>query len=218
MADDLNTGANDNTGAAGGENVAPENNGAQTLLGGDPGVQDQKPVEGQTEPKQEDQNPVGAPEAYADFTFPEGVEIDKAQLDAAKAQFKEAGYTQEQAQKAIDLHIKGMQEQQEIFLQERKNWVNEIKADKEFGGDKFDTTVKGAQLALRKFDADGKMVELLETSGFGDHPGVIKFLARIHAAMGEDKVFDDRDRAKTDNRPLHERLYGADGMGPSNPQ
>jgi hypothetical protein len=62
------------------------------------------------------------------------------------------------------------------------------------------------------------MVELLETSGFGDHPGVIKFLARIHAAMGEDKVFDDRDRAKTDSRPLHERLYGADGMGPSNPQ
>ena len=215
MADDLNTGANDNTGAAGGENVAPENNGAQTLLGGDPDVQDQKPVEGQTEVKAEEH---GAPEAYADFTFPEGVEIDKAQLEAAKAQFKEAGYSQEQAQKAIDLHIKGMQEQQEIFLQERKNWVNEIKADKEFGGDKFDTTVKGAQLALRKFDADGKMVELLETSGFGDHPGVIKFLARIHAAMGEDKVFDDRDRAKTDSRPLHERLYGADGMGPSNPQ
>ena len=89
---------------------------------------------------------------------------------------------------------------------------------KEFGGDKFDTTVKGAQLALRKFDADGKMVELLETSGFGDHPGVIKFLARIHAAMGEDKVFDDRDRTKSDNRPLEERLYGKDGMGPSNPE
>ena len=218
MADELNTGANDNTGAAGGEGAAPENTGAQTLLGGDPGVQDQKPVEGQTEVKAEEQKPV-VPEEYADFTFPEGIEIDKAQLDAAKAQFKEAGYTQEQAQKAIDLYIKSMQEQQELFLQERKNWVNEIKADKEFGGDKFDATVRGAQLALRKFDADGKMVELLETSGFGDHPGVIKFLARIHAALSEDKVFDDRERGgKIDNRPLAERLYGKDGMGPTNPQ
>ena len=216
MADELNTGANDNTGAAVEGAKAPENNGAQTLLGQDPGAQDDKPA-GQ-EPKQEDQKPAGAPEAYADFTLPEGIEIDKAQLEAAKAQFKEAGYTQEQAQKAIDLHLKGMQEQQEIFVQTRKEWVNEIKADKEFGGDKFDTTVKGAQLALRKFDPDGSMVGLLETSGFGDNPGVIKFLARIHAAMGEDQVFSDRDNTKTDKRPLHERLYGADGMGPSNPQ
>jgi hypothetical protein len=216
MADEQITGANDNTGATGEGTTAPENTGAQTLLGGDPGAQDTKP-EGQ-DTKPEEQRPV-VPEEYADFTFPEGIEIDKAQLDAAKAQFKEAGYTQEQAQKAIDLYIKSMQEQQELFLQERKNWVNEIKADKEFGGDKFDATVKGAQLALRKFDADGKMVELLETSGFGDHPGVIKFLARIHAALSEDKVFDDRERGgKTDNRPLAERLYGKDGMGPANPQ
>ena len=217
MADELNTGANDNTGAAGGEGAAPENTGAQTLLGGDPGVQDQKPVEGQSEVKAEEQKPV-VPEEYADFTFPEGIEIDKAQLDAAKAQFKEAGYTQEQAQKAIDLYIKSMQEQQELFLQERKNWVNEIKADKEFGGDKFDSTVKGAQLALRKFDGDGQMIQLLETSGFGDHPGVIKFLARIHAAMGEDQVFGERQNDKGKSAPVHERLYGKDGMGPANPQ
>ena len=211
MAEDTIITANDNTGADGGEVKAPEQTGADTLLGGDPTQERKAEV-------QEEQKPTGAPEAYADFNLPEGIEIDKGVLDGVKAQFKAAGYTQEQAQAAIDLHIANQTEQQEVFLQTRKEWVNEIKADKEFGGDKFDTTVKGAQLALRKFDADGKMVELLETSGFGDHPGVIKFLARIHQAMGEDKVFDDRDRAKTDNRPLHERLYGADGMGPTNPQ
>lgn len=209
MADELNPTANDTTGADGGDVKAPE-----TLLGGDPGVQDQKTEEPKT---QEPVKPV-APEAYADFTLPEGIEIDKAQLEAAKAQFKEAGYSQEQAQKAIDLHIKGMQEQQEVFMQTRKEWVNEIKADKEFGGDKFDQTVKGAQLALRKFDTDGTMVSLLETSGFGDNPGVVKFLARVHAAMGEDQVFDDRNRGKEDKRPLAERLYGKDGMGPETPQ
>ena len=210
MADDiLDTSANDNTGASGGETPAPDNTGADTLLGGDAGKQ----AEGG-----EGQKPV-VPEEYADFTFPEGIEIDKATLEQVKADFRAAGYTQEQAQKAIDLHVANLKAQQEAFITTRKEWVDELKADKEFGGDKFDTTVKGAQLALRKFDADGKMVELLETSGFGDHPGVIKFLARIHAALSEDKVFDDRERGgKTDNRPLAERLYGKDGMGPANPQ
>ena len=214
MAEDITPIANDNTGAIeGGEQTAPEQTGAKTILGGDPNAAapEQKPEEAQ--------KPVApvVPEAYADFKLPEGVEIDKTMLEGVKAQFKEAGYTQEQAQKAIDLHIKGLQEQQEIFIQERKNWVAELKADKEFGGDKFDTTAKGAQLALRKFDADGKMLDLLETSGFGDHPGVIKFLARIHAAMGEDSVHTDREHGKGKEAPLEERLYGKDGMGPSNP-
>ena len=209
MADELNPTANDNTGADGGEAKAPEQTGANTLLGGDPTPE--------TQAKPEETKPV-VPEEYADFTLPEGVEIDKAMLDGVKAQFKEAGYTQDQAQKAIDLHIKNMQEQQEVFLQTRKDWVNEIKSDKEFGGDKFGATVKGSQLALRKFDTDGQMLELLETSGFGDHPGVIRFLARIHAAMGEDQVFGERHNDKGKTAPLHERLYGKDGMGPNNPE
>lgn len=211
MAEDTIITANDNTGADGGEVKVREQTGADTLLGGDP-TQEQKAE------VQEEQKPLGAPEAYADFNLPEGIEIDKGMLDGVKAQFKAAGYTQEQAQAAIDLHIANQTEQQEVFLQTRKEWVNEIKTDKEFGGDKFDSTVKGAQLALRKFDGDGQMIQLLETSGFGDHPGVIKFLARIHAAMGEDQVFGERQNDKGKSAPVHERLYGKDGMGPSNPE
>ena len=94
MAEDTIITANDNTGADGGEVKAPEQTGADTLLGGDP-TQEQK-AEGQ-----EEQKPVGAPEAYADFNLPEGIEIDKGMLDGVKAQFKAAGYTQEQAQAAI---------------------------------------------------------------------------------------------------------------------
>lgn len=211
MADETIITANDNTGADGGEAKAPEQTGAATILGGDPTAQPK------VEQQEGEQKPV-VPEAYEDFKLPEGIEIDKSMLDGVKAQFKEAGYTQDQAQKAIDLHIKNMQEQQETFIQTRKEWVNEIKSDPEFGGDKFDATVRGSQLALRKFDTDGKMVELLETSGFGDHPGVIKFMARVHAALGEDPVHGERHNDRGNAKPLHERLYGKDGMGPNNPE
>lgn len=209
MADDiLDTSANDNTGASGGETPAPDNTGADTLLGGDAGKQ----AEGG-----EEQKPGGAPEEYADFTLGEGVEIDKATLEQVKADFKAAGYTQEQAQKAIDLHVANLQAQQEAFITTRKEWVDELKADKDFGGDKFDVTVTGAQNALRKFDTDGGMLKLLEASGFGDNPTVIKFLARVHKAMGEDDVHTERSRDNGKEPPLHERLYGKDGMGPQNP-
>ena len=40
-----------------------------------------------------------APETYADFTLPEGVELDTALLTDAAPLFKELGLTQEQAQK-----------------------------------------------------------------------------------------------------------------------
>lgn len=209
MADDiLDTSANDNTGASGGETSAPDNTGADTLLGGDAGKQDEGG---------EEQKSGGAPEEYADFTLGEGVEIDKATLEQVKADFKAAGYTQEQAQKAIDLHVANLKAQQEAFITTRKEWVDELKADKEFGGDKFDVTVTGAQNALRKFDTDGGMLKLLEASGFGDNPTVIKFLARVHKAMGEDDVHTERSRDNGKEPPLHERLYGKDGMGPQNP-
>lgn len=209
MADDtLDTSANDNTGASGGETPAPDSTGADTLLGGDAGKQ----AEGG-----EEQKPGGAPEEYTDFTLGEGVEIDKATLEQVKADFKAAGYTQEQAQKAIDLHVANLKAQQEAFITTRKEWVDELKADKDFGGDKFDVTVTGAQNALRKFDTDGGMLKLLEASGFGDNPTVIKFLARVHKAMGEDDVHTERSRDNGKEPPLHERLYGKDGMGPQNP-
>jgi hypothetical protein len=209
MVDDLTPTANDTTGADGGDVKAPE-----TLLGTEP----QAPAEGQQDPKPEEPKAPVVPESYEDFKLPEGVEINSDMMDKAKAEFKAKGYSQDQAQAAVDLYIAEQTKQVEIFHQTRKEWVNEIKTDKEFGGEKFDQTVTGAQLALRKFDTDGQMLSLLETSGFGDNPGVIKFLARIHAAMGEDQVFDDRNRGKEDKRPLAERLYGKDGMGPETPK
>lgn len=204
MADELNTNANDITGASGEEKQTPE-----TLLNDKAG--ETKPLEGD---KPESDKPAGAPEEYADFTFADGVEVDNAMLDAAKAEFKAAGYSQEQAQKAIDLHIKNMQAQQEAFMSTRREWVEQIKADKEFGGEHFDTTVSGAQLALRKFDADGEMGKLLEHSGFGDNPTVVKFLARVNKALGEDTVHTSRSQGKGKEEPLEHRLYGKDGMGP----
>ncbi len=206
MADELETSANDNTGASGAGNPETGSEGGDTLIA----------KEGE-ERKQTDQKPAGAPEQYEDFRIPEGVEVDKVTMEEAMSAFKDAGYSQEQAQKAIDLHIKNIQAQQEAFVSTRKEWIEELKADKEFGGTQFESTVKSAQTALRKFDTDGGMLKLLESSGFGDNPVVLRFLARVSKGMGEDEVHTERSR-DGNKEPLEHRLYGKDGMGPHNNQ
>lgn len=47
-----------------------------------------------------------APEAYADFTVPEGFTLNKEALEAAVPVFKELGLTQDQAQKLVDIQTK----------------------------------------------------------------------------------------------------------------
>ena len=47
--------------------------------------------------------PQGAPDEYADFTLPEGIEIDPDGLGNLKALAKDLNLTQEQAQKVADL-------------------------------------------------------------------------------------------------------------------
>ena len=133
--------------------------------------------------------PVGAPEAYQDFTVPSGYGID----DTLKTDFtglaKELNLTQEQAQKLVNLGGKLSEKQaaanMEAFSKLREEWVGEIKNDKDYGGDQLDVTLERANRALRTFGSP-KLVGLLQESGYGDNPELIKMFAKIDKATGED--------------------------------
>lgn len=212
MADDLETSANNDTGAAGGEAEAPKTEGGETLLGGaDPTPEKSGTEESAGESKE---TPAGPPEQYEAFKLPEGVELDKGLMEQVQAQFKAAGYTQAQAQAAVDLHIQNQKAQQEAWIKETEAWKEDLRKDPEFGGANMDKTVQDAKLALRRFDTDGNLGRLLEESRFGNRREAVVFLARVQRALGEDEVHTDRSRDKGKEPPLAERLYGKDGLGP----
>lgn len=133
----------------------------------------------------------GAPEKYEDFKLPEGFQVDQPVLEEAQALFKEAGLSQDQAQKLVDMWTgrqKAMQEgNAKAWTDLREGWVKEAKADKEFGGQKFDANLGKAKAALKAFGSP-KLYEALEFSGMGDHPEVIRFLVKVGEAVGEDKL------------------------------
>jgi|DEB0MinimDraft_6_1074348.scaffolds.fasta_scaffold112030_2 polyhydroxyalkanoate synthesis regulator phasin len=130
-----------------------------------------------------------APETYADFVLPEGVELDEALLSEATPVFKELNLTQEQAQKLVDLKAKeveaGRQSQVDAFNQLMQDWTEQSRNDKEFGGDKFEENVKIAISAVDKFGTP-ELKQLLKEHGMGNHPEVIRFMVKVGKLTQED--------------------------------
>lgn len=137
----------------------------------------------------DDKGPQGAPETYADFTMPDGIEVNRALLDAVQPEFKELGLSQIQAQKFIDVYAAQVQVESQAssdsYNQVVKDWVDEAKNDKEIGGDKFDENVGLAKRAIDKYGTP-KLVEVLNQTGLGNHPEFIRLLTRVGKLIAED--------------------------------
>ena len=128
-------------------------------------------------------------ETYADFTVPEGIELDAQMLESAQPLFKELGLNQEQAQKLVDFQAAQVQASQtgqaEAFNQLKLDWQDQSKNDKEIGGDKFEQSVSDAREALGKFGTP-ELTKLLNDFGIGNHPEMIRFMAKVGTLTKED--------------------------------
>ena len=59
--------------------------------------------------------------------------------------------------------------------------------------------------ALSVFDENGDVRRMLEETGYGDNPAVIRVFARIGRAMAEDRFVSGKPARE--DLPLEERLY-----------
>ena len=140
-----------------------------------------------------DKNKDAANEVPADgkyeLTMPEGVEVDAELLAAVSPRFKELGLTRAQAQALTDDFIKVQQQRGEAQAKgwgERvQKWADDAKADKDIGGDKWAGTVTDAQRAINKLGTP-ELKEYLNASGGGNHPELIRILAKAGALLKED--------------------------------
>ena len=134
------------------------------------------------------------PEAY-ELAMPEGIPLDAAALETATPVFKELGLTNEQANKLVPVAMKyaesiakGVNDQvQTQIAAERKSWLDTAKADPEIGGPNWDKTMSGAAAALDRFGfkEGSPFRQLLNDSGLGNHPDMIRAWSRVNAATGE---------------------------------
>ncbi|HID9280219.1 TPA: peptidase [Serratia marcescens] len=125
-----------------------------------------------------------APEKY-EFAAPEGQELDANALSVFEPIAKELGLTQEQAQKLVDIYPQIQKQQAEAWSKQIAEWGEQVKADKEIGGDKFTASVGLAQRALDQF-GNPELREYLQVSGLGNHPALVRFCTKVGKSMAED--------------------------------
>lgn len=143
-----------------------------------------KPAEGSEKPAEK---PAAAvPEKY-EFKAPEGTEYDPEVLESFSAAAKEAGLTQDAAQKLIEKMAPALSARQADQIQAvHKEWQEGSKADKEFGGEHLPENLGVARKALDTFGTP-ELRKLLDETGLGNHPEVIRLLYRTGKAISEDK-------------------------------
>lgn len=165
---------------------------------------------GEQEQQTEEAPPAGAPEKY-EFKFAEGQVVDPEVLGEFEGIAKEANLTNEQAQKFAELGSKlsgkiAMQQAQKQ-AEQVEQWRAESLADKEFGGDKLDANLAVAKTALDTF-ASPQLVELLNASGLGNHPEVIRAFFKVGKAISPDSGLV-RGNAPAPQKSAKDVLYGS---------
>lgn len=142
------------------------------------------------------------PEAY-ELTLPEGMALDADLLGEATPVFKEIGLTNEAANKLMPFAAKLLEKSRTSFetqmleagSAQRKAWLDEAKSAEDIGGPKWDATLGVAAKGLDAmgFKAGTQFRALLNDSGLGNHPDMIRAFAKLGELAGEEGDFARAD-------------------------
>lgn len=125
------------------------------------------------------------PESY-ELKMPEGVQLDSAAAEEFTAIAKELKLDQAAAQKLADIGAKMATRQAEAHAQLVETWTEQVKTDKEIGGDKLDENLGVARKAIDTFGSP-ELKALLNSTGLGNHPEVVKLAFKVGKAISEDR-------------------------------
>lgn len=172
----------------------------------------------------------GVPEAYELKSFKVGegesaseVKIDASLLETVTPGLKEAGVTQAQLDKLAPMvpaiQEASLKQMNDEFAATRADWAKQAKADPEIGGNNWAETIQLAGKALDQFGAKSEIVDgketnefrkLLNESGLGEHPVMIRMFRNIGAAASEDSTFTRNTTAVETPKSREERMYPND--------
>jgi hypothetical protein len=159
--------------------------------------------------KTDDQTKQGAPEKY-EFKPMEGQEFDPEFIKVYSDVAKELDLPQDKAQALIDKISPVLEQRQMAKIEEVRNgWAEASKTDKEFGGDKLEANLGIAKAALDQFGTP-ELKELLNASGIGNHPEVIRYFYKVGKATSADTFVGGRQEGKGIPKTFNEqaaRLY-----------
>lgn len=175
---------------------------------------EKKTEEGEPEKKEvkEPENKEGddkPPEKY-DLKLPKDSPLEQSVVDRITEEAKKYGLSQDYAQHLIDREhnavVSYVEAQKEALLAKSEAWVEEIKSDKELGGENF---AKNAELAKRVVNRFGTEAfnKTLNDTGLGNHPELMRTFVKIGQAMSEDQLVIPGSQTPPKTKDIASTLY-----------
>jgi hypothetical protein len=173
---------------------------------------DEAGAESKTADKPEgEKTPEKTDEVKLELTLPEGALLKPEHVETITSFAKEHGLSNAQAQKLLErdaaLVEAAVKSQQEHHDQMVAEWKKAASEDKELGGQAFAENLETAHRALKAFASD-ELLEFLDATGLGNHPGMIRVFNRIGKAMAEDKFVHSKSTGSSARKDPAKVLYG----------
>lgn len=167
------------------------------------------------------------PPVYDAFTVPEGVTLDTARVSEftkSLAELEQSGKVphellQKFGQTAVDMYVTEVKKATDALTQtyvkawedQKIAWKDSFLKDPEIGGNRWQTTIDSAQGFIRTHggttEQQTEFRSLMESSGLGNHPVMIRLLANANRTMAEGKQLAASKPAPVQKSKV-ETMYG----------
>lgn len=146
-----------------------------------------------------------------ELKLPEGTLLKPETVEQIKSLAKEKNLSSEVAQELLNrehLALDSFHKQQVDLVEKTKQvWAEESKKDAEIGGDNFGRNLELAKRALEKF-ATPKFIEEIDSSGYGNHPELIRIFSRIGKMIANDSLVMANSHGVGNAKSLEDVFYG----------
>lgn len=124
-----------------------------------------------------------SPDKY-DFKMPDGTKVDEALIKEFRTAAHTSGLQPRQAQGLLDWFNKTQGDRMTAYSKTMEDGVGKLKT--EWGG-KFDEKLSVASRAVKEMGGD-ELISLLEETGLGNHPTLVKFFAKLGESTMESQL------------------------------
>lgn len=135
--------------------------------------------------------------------------LSNDQVQEIEAYARQQGFSNDQAQALLNREEKLLSAYKESLHTEfeatANKWTEDLKSDKEIGGDNFSKSVKIAERVIDRFATESFKKSLNET-GFGNHPELVRTFVKIGQAMAEDTF--EPSKGGTKQKSIEDVFYG----------
>lgn len=145
--------------------------------------------------------------------MPEGIELDTALLDGIAPTLKDLNLSHSQAQALVDKFIEAQTAKSQAKTKEWgetvAGWQDEAKKDPDIGGAKWEETKAASTRAIRVLGTPA-LTKYLEASGAGNHPELIRIMAKVGSMVSEDDPAISENPGGKGGKDASARLYPDD--------